>query len=306
MSTRRKFIHQSITGSFLMATSSFPLSAFADDANITPLTILHTNDVHSRIDPFPMDGSRNQGLGGAERRAQMIKDIRAKEKNVLLFDCGDIFQGTPYFNFFGGEIEMKLMTQMKYDCATMGNHDFDGGIDGFHKQMAHADFPFVVSNYDFNNTVLNGKIDKYKIFEVDEIKIGVVGAGIKLDSLVPESLYKETQYLDPISNAQKYAALLKNEMGCDYVVCLSHLGYKYDGDKVSDIHLAQNTEDIDLILGGHTHTFMRKADIRRNKKGNEVIVSQAGWAGILLGQINIHFEKNKKNVCLSCKNNLIG
>ncbi|MBT8232718.1 MAG: bifunctional metallophosphatase/5'-nucleotidase [Saprospiraceae bacterium] len=305
MSSRRKFIHQSITGSFLLASSSFPLNAFADDSNITKLTILHTNDVHSRIDPFPMDGSRNAGLGGAERRAQMISNIRAAEKNVLLFDCGDIFQGTPYFNFFGGELEMKLMSKMKYDASTMGNHDFDAGIDGFEKQMKHANFPFIVSNYDFKNTILNGKTHKYKIFEIDDIKVGVIGIGIELDELVPKKLYKETQYLDPISEAQKYASLLKNEMDCDYVVCLSHLGYKYNDDTVSDIHLAQNTEDIDLVLGGHTHTFMRKADIRRNRKGREVIVSQAGWAGILLGQINIHFEKNKKHVCLSCKNTLI-
>ena len=305
MGTRRKFIHQSLTGSFLFATSSFPLSAFTDDSNITPLTILHTNDVHSRIDPFPMDGSRNQGLGGASRRAEIIKQIRQQEKNVLLFDSGDIFQGTPYFNFFGGELEIKLMTEMKYDCSTMGNHDFDGGIEGFATQMKHADFPFVVSNYNFSNTILHDKIEKYKIFEIDEVKVGVIGVGIELEGLVPKALYKETQYQDPIMMAQKQASHLKNEMGCDYVVCLSHLGYKYDDGTVSDIHLAQNTEDIDLILGGHTHTFMRKADIRRNRKGREVIVSQAGWAGILLGQIKIHFEKNKKNVCLSCKNTLI-
>ena len=302
---RRKFLRNSISGTALMASSSFPLSAFADDPDIVKLTILHTNDVHSRIEPFPMDGSRNQGLGGAERRSVMIDAIRSKEDNVLLFDCGDIFQGTPYFNMFGGELEIKLMSKMKYDASTMGNHDFDAGIEGFDKQLKHANFPFIVSNYDFKDTVLEGKVDPYRIFQKGDIKIGVIGTGIAFEGLVLENLTGGTRYMDPIKYAQHYASHLKNEENCDYVVCLSHLGYAYSGSKVSDIHLAQNTEDIDLILGGHTHTFMRKPDIRRNKKGKEVIVSQAGWGGILLGQVNIYFEKNKKTRCISCKNTLI-
>jgi len=302
---RRNFIQHSISGSFLLASSSFPLNAFANDPDITKLTILHTNDVHSRIEPFPMDGSRNQGLGGAARRAEMIKAIRTKEENVLLFDCGDIFQGTPYFNMFGGELEIKLMSQMKYDASTMGNHDFDAGLEGFDKQLKHADFPFVISNYNFDDTVLKNKTHKYKIFEKGDIRIGVVGVGIELNELVAAKHIQGTEYEDPIAYAQHYAKHLKKEENCDYVVCLSHLGYKYHNDRVSDVHLAQNTEDIDLILGGHTHTFMSKADIRRNKLGKEVIISQAGWAGILLGQISIYFEKNKKKKCISCKNSLI-
>lgn len=302
---RRNFIYNGISGSFLLASAKFPFTALIDDPSLTRLCILHTNDVHSRIEPFPMDGSRNEGLGGAERRASLIHKIRAEEKNVLLFDCGDIFQGTPYFNMFGGELEIKLMSQMKYDASTMGNHDFDGGIDGFDKQLKHADFPFVVSNYDFSDTVLNGKVSKYKIFEKEGIRIGIVGAGIELDGLVPQSLYKNTRYLDPIQEAQEMAAKLKNDKQVDFVICLSHLGYEYRNSRVSDIHLAQNTSDIDMVLGGHTHTFMSKPDIRRNKLGKEVIISQAGWAGILLGRIDIVFEKNKKRKCISCKNTLI-
>jgi len=311
MQKRRKFLKSSLTGSLIMAGSGFPLHAalgqpISDEPDITKITILHTNDVHSRIDPFPMDGSRNAGLGGAAKRAKLIERIRSEEKNTLLFDCGDIFQGTPYFNFFGGELEMKLMTKMKYDASTMGNHDFDAGLEGFEKQMKHAQFPFIVSNYDFRNTILNGKILPHKIFMVDGIKIGVIGIGIELKGLVPKSLSKETQYQDPIAKAEYHAGQLKNEMDCDYVVCLSHLGYKYrEEDKIADIHLAQNTSYIDMILGGHTHTFMRKPDIRRNKKGKEVIVSQAGWGGMVLGRINLYFEKNKKNKCITCKNTLI-
>ncbi|NNE25476.1 MAG: bifunctional metallophosphatase/5'-nucleotidase [Saprospiraceae bacterium] len=303
---RRKFIRNTLAGSALLVSNQFPLSAFANDPNIVKLTILHTNDVHSRIDPFPMDGGRNAGLGGAAKRAQMITDIRAKEKNVLLLDAGDIFQGTPYFNFFGGELEIKLMSKMGYDIATMGNHDFDAGIDGFNTQLPHANFPFVVSNYNFDDTILNGKIEKYKIFEMDGLKIGVVGTGIELKGLVPDTHYKATRYLDPITSAQHYATMLKKEMNCDYVICLSHLGYKYGREKVSDVILAQNTQDIDLIIGGHTHTFMREADRRRNKNGDPVIVTQAGWAGILLGHIDVYFERSKNKRCITCKNQLVG
>jgi len=305
MIQRRRFLKQTLGGSFLLATSSFPLSAFDNDPAITKLTILHTNDVHSRIDPFPMDGSRNEGMGGAAKRMEMIKNIRAKEKNVLLLDSGDIFQGTPYFNFFAGELEMKLMTEMRYDAATMGNHDFDAGIDGFHKQMPHAQFPFIVSNYNFDDTILNGKVSKYKILEIDGLKIGLIGLGIELNELVPEKLYKDTVYEDPIAKAEHYGRLFKEDMACDYVICLSHLGYKYNEEKVSDVILAENTSYLDLILGGHTHTFMRKPDIRKNKKNKEVVINQAGWAGILLGQVNVYFEKNKKGKCMSCKNSFV-
>ena len=303
---RRNFIRNTIAGSALLVANQFPLSAFANDPNIVKLTILHTNDVHSRIDPFPLDGGRNAGLGGAAKRAQMISDIRAQEKNVLLLDAGDIFQGTPYFNFFGGELEIKLMSKMGYDVATMGNHDFDAGVDGFNAQLPHANFPFVVSNYNFDDTILANKVEKYKIFEIDGLKIGVIGTGIELKGLVPKTMYKDTRYLDPIASAQHYASQLKNENKCDYVICLSHLGYRYNGEKVSDVVLAQNTQDIDLIIGGHTHTFMRKADRRRNLNGDPVIVTQAGWAGILLGHIDVYFERSKKKQCITCKNKLVG
>jgi len=305
MIQRRTFLKQSLGSSFLMATSAFPLSAMISEPDITKLTILHTNDVHSRIEPFPMDGSRNEGLGGAAKRKAMIDKIRKEEENILLVDSGDIFQGTPYYNYFGGELEMKLMTEMGYDAATMGNHDFDGGIDGFEKQMVHADFPFIVSNYDFGDTILHDKVNKQKIFQYGDIKIGVVGVGIELAGLVPESLYKKTVYHDPIKYADKHAQSLKQDHDCDYVVCLSHLGYSYRDSKVSDQTMAQNTSYIDLILGGHTHSFLSKPDIRRNRKGKEVIINQAGWAGILLGRVDIYFEKNKNGKCVSCKNTFV-
>lgn len=306
MENRRKFIKQSLSGSLLLMSSQFPLSAFAGDPDLCKLTILHTNDVHSRIDPFPDDGGRNAGLGGVAKRAQLIQSIREQEENVLLLDAGDIFQGTPYFNFFGGELEMKLMSKLKYDAATMGNHDFDAGIDGFDMQLPHANFPFIVSNYNFSNTILNNKVKKYHIIEIDGLKVGIFGLGIELKGLVPSTLYKETQYEDPLAKAQYYANLLKNDLKCDYVICLSHLGYKYRRDRISDVLIAQNTNNIDLIIGGHTHTFLNSADVRRNLDGKQVVVNQAGWAGILLGQVEVYFERNKKRQCVTCKNKLVG
>ena len=306
MMNRRKFIGHTLSGVLVTASGQFPFDALADEPNLTTITILHTNDVHSRIDPFPMDGSRNAGAAGAAKRAHIIKQIRAEEKNVLLFDSGDIFQGTPYFNIFKGEIDMKLMSEMKYDAGTMGNHDFDLGIEGFEKQMVHAKFPFIVSNYDFSNTLLHNKIEKYKVMEVDGVKVGIMGLGIKLKGLVPSDLYQETQYQDPIAKAQVHADLLKNDLKCDYVVCLSHLGYKYNNNTdISDVILAEMTDNIDLILGGHTHTFLNAPEKHQNKSGEEVIINQVGFAGILLGRIKIVLEKNRKKKCITCKNKLV-
>ncbi len=303
---RRNFIMNGTFTGLLMTTGAFPLLASYLEPEITKLTILHTNDVHSRIDPFPMDGSRNEGLGGVAKRATLIKRIREESKNVLLLDAGDIFQGTPYFNFFGGEIEMKLMSELGYDAATIGNHDFDGGMDGLDKQLQFANFPLLITNYDFGNTVLNNKTKPYKIFSKAGLKIGVFGLGIELKGLVPDKLYKETIYSDPIVAAEKWGATLKQDEKCDFVICLSHLGYKYSENKVSDIDLAKNTSYIDLIIGGHTHTFMKEAERYTNMAGKPVLINQVGWAGIQLGRIDVYFEKNKKGTCITCKNLPVG
>lgn len=278
-----------------------------EDENVTRITILHTNDVHSRIDPFPMDGSRNEGQGGVAKRAVLIEQIRDRSDHVLLLDAGDIFQGTPYFNMFGGELELKLMTSLRYDAATMGNHDFDAGLDGFEKQLIHADFPFIISNYDFKDTVLNGRTSTNRVFEMDDIRLGIYGLGIELEGLVPQSLYGQTQYRDPIGAAKNYELFLKRELGCDYVICLSHLGYRYRDQQVSDVVLASETYHTDLIIGGHTHTFMREPHIELNKAGNPVLINQVGFAGILLGKIDLYFEKSRKRrKYLSGDNMLVG
>jgi 5'-nucleotidase len=295
---RRDFIQKTASGTAILALPSLPLLSFGKP-KIKHLTILHTNDVHSHIDPFPADDSRNPNQGGVSRRASLIESIRTENPNVLLLDAGDIFQGTPYFNYYGGELEFKLMSMLKYDLATMGNHDFDNGIDGFFAQLPHAKFDFVSANYNFKNTILNGIVKPYKVFNKGGIKVGVFGLGIKLEGLVDKKMYKETVYNDPIETAEEMTRILKQEEKCDLVICLSHLGYNYknEPDKISDLNLAKKTADIDLIIGGHTHTFLDKPTIVLNKKGEQTLVNQVGCYGINLGRIDFYFDadKNKTN-----------
>lgn len=306
---RREFLAKLGVGGLLFVGGGFPYKAFAAgdkdfmlDANgdFEKLVILHTNDVHSRIEPFPDDGGAYANLGGAERRSVLINSIRKKEKNIILLDAGDMWQGTPYFNMFNGEAEYKVMNQMGYDVATLGNHDFDAGLDGLKKQLPGAKFQIVSGNYDFSDTVLHDSFKPYTILEKSGMKIGILGVGIELDGLVGKDFYGNTRYLDPVAQANKYARILKDKK-CDLIICLSHLGYKYDNNKVSDVYLAENTENIDIIIGGHTHTFMDEPDVRLNKSGSQVFINQVGWAGLVLGRIEVYFEKNTKEKCVRCR-----
>lgn len=288
---RRLFLKKSA----FTAAAPFVPGAFLAHGNKVHLTILHTNDMHSRIEPIPDDGRRYAGMGGMAGRAALISRIRAEEENVLLLDAGDVFQGTPYFNFFGGELEFKLMSEMKYDAATLGNHDFDNGIEGLYKMLPHARFPFLCANYDFSGNVLKGRFQPFQIFRKGPLKIGVFGLGIELKGLVNEKLFKGTKYNDPIAIAKEMVQELELKK-CDLIVCLSHLGYKYNGKKVSDHTLAEKVNGIDLIIGGHTHTFLDMPVLRKNKDGHETIINQVGWAGIKLGRIDYVFDRKKSKV----------
>jgi 5'-nucleotidase len=294
---RRNFIKNTAATSALLSLSGLSLSSFSTIKE-KKITILHTNDVHSHIDPFPENHPRNPSMGGVARRANIIEQIRKEEDNVLLLDAGDIFQGTPYFNYYGGELEFKLMSMMKYDLATLGNHDFDNGIDGFFAQLPHANFDFVSANYDFKNTELNGIVKPYKTFIKNGIKIGVFGLGIELEGLVDKKLYKETKYNNPIEVAIDITKTLKETEKCDLIICLSHLGYDYknEKDKPSDLKLAAATQDIDLIIGGHTHTFLDKPAIKTNKVGKQVVINQVGAYGINLGRIDFYFSDETKYI----------
>jgi 5'-nucleotidase len=292
---RRNFIQQTVSSSAFLSLGGLTLSSFSTKKT-KKITILHTNDTHSHIDPFPANHPKNPGMGGAARRANAIQKIRQEEENVLLLDAGDIFQGTPYFNYYGGELEFKLMSMMQYDVATMGNHDFDNGIDGFYAQLPHAKFDFVSANYDFKNTVLDELVKPYKIIKKDGIKIGIFGLGVELNGLVDKKLYKETKYLNPIEVADEMTQILKAQEKCDLVICLSHLGFKYtnDPEKVCDVLLAQKTKHIDLIIGGHTHTFLDKPIVETNREGQPVLINQVGCFGINLGRIDFYFSDDKQ------------
>jgi 5'-nucleotidase len=291
---RRDFL-QTLTGGGALLGLGFLSSSFrAAEKPKVKIVILHTNDVHSHLEPFPANDPKYANLGGVERRAALIRSIRAKENNVLLLDAGDIFQGTPYFNMFGGEVEMKAMSAMGYDATAIGNHDFDGGLDNLAKQLTHATFPMLVANYDFTGTPMEGKTIPYKIFEHEGIRTGVFGLGIEMAGLVDSRLYGKTVYLDPIVKAAEMVNELRDKKKCDVVVCLSHLGFRYDNDKVSDMVLAKKSRGIDVIIGGHTHTFLDKATVVKNREEKDVVVAQVGWAGIRLGKIEIFTDKISK------------
>jgi len=293
---RRTFIQQTSAAGALIGLGGLTVSS-ANASKTKKITILHTNDVHSHIDPFGPDDGRNANKGGVARRASLVESIRKENPNTLLLDAGDIFQGTPYFNYYGGELEFKLMSMLKYDLATIGNHDFDNGIDGLYAQLPHADFDFVSANYNFKNTVLDTHVKPYKIFIKDDVRIGVFGLGIELEGLVGKRHFKETEYIYPVEIAQDMSRILKEDEQCDIVICLSHLGYFYKKtpDKISDLLLARQTKDIDLIIGGHTHTFLPKPTIEKNSVGKNVLVNQVGCYGLYLGQIDFYLESDKEN-----------
>jgi 5'-nucleotidase len=292
MMNRRQFLKTTTMGLAGLSLVALPEDAWAADP--IRLTILHTNDMHSRIDPFPDDGRTHAGLGGMARRAALIQQIRRQQPNLLLLDSGDIFQGTPYFNFFGGELEFRLMTRMGYDAATLGNHDFDNGLEGLQRQLPYAGFPFLSANYDFSNTLLKGRFQPYRVFEKQGLRIGVFGLGIELAGLVDSRLYGNTVYLDPLQRAADMVQQLREKEKCQLVICLSHLGYQYQNAKIDDRKLARQVSGIDLILGGHTHTFMTEPERISHAGGQETLINQVGWAGINLGRIDYVFTRRTR------------
>ena len=289
MLNRRNFIQQGSAALAGLGLIGWPITTYSKE-RFTKVTILHTNDVHSRIEPFPAGGKR-AGLGGFARRAALLKQIRMQEEHVVLLDAGDMIQGTAYFNLFNGDLEIKLMNELKYDAVTIGNHDFDAGMNGLNNMIERASFPFVNSNYNFSNTLVNNKVYPHHIIERGPVKIGVFGLGIELDGLVPPDKYGETMYNNPLNAADNTAYFLKNNMSCDLVICMSHLGIAYDFEKPSDTVLAQSINNIDLIIGGHTHTLLPSPKEFKNPAGQRVLVNQVGWAGTHVGLIEYFFEK---------------
>lgn len=291
---RRTFVKSTILGGFALG-AGIPFWAKGNN-DVSQLCILHTNDTHSRIDPYPANDPNFPMMGGYARRAALINQVRNQVEHVLLLDAGDIFQGTPYYNIYGGEPELRLMTKMGYDASTIGNHEFDNGLEGLEGVLPFAGFPFINSNYDFSQTILNGKIETYKILNKGNLKIGLYGLGIEMEGLVGRNLYGNTVYHDPVKVAIRMEMILKEEHQCDLVICLSHLGYKYETGKVSDVVIAGKTRYTDIILGGHTHTLLDPPAQIENAVGKIVYIGQTGYAGVRLGRMNLYFNKNSGEI----------
>jgi 5'-nucleotidase len=258
------------------------------------LVILHLNDTHSRIEPFPENARRNAGEGGMERIYNYVQTVRQESGNVLLFHCGDQVQGTPYFNFFNGETEIAIANLFGYDAVCLGNHEFDNGVDFLASMIRRAKFPVVATNLDFTGTPMEGLTKKHHIIEKDGLKIGIIGLTIDFEGLVSKSNSQGVKYLDPVETANQTAGFLKNEKRCDIIVVLSHLGYYPGENKPGDTQLAEKSRNIDIILGGHTHTFMEKPVLCRNLDGKTVVINQTGAYGIFVGRVDIDFSLYRK------------
>lgn len=294
---RRHFLKKIKFSSIYGLTLPYFINDDYFDNGLKKITILHTNDVHSHIDPFPKNDPLNPSGGGVIARANLINLIKKDNPHTLVLDAGDVFQGTPYFNFFGGELELKLMSKMGYNASTLGNHEFDNGMEKLSKVLKHANFSFLNSNYTLKNTPLENKIKSHEIFKINGIKIGVFGLGIELEGLVEKKLYKGIKYLNPIEISKDISDDLKYNHNCDLIICLSHLGFSYSKDKniMCDLILAKQTKNIDLIIGGHTHTFLDEPVKVKNLENKDVIINQVGCFGINLGKIDFYFSENNKH-----------
>ena len=293
---RRHFLKKIKFSSIYGLTLPYFINDNYFDNGLKKITILHTNDVHSHIDPFPKNDPLNPSGGGVIARANLINLVKKDNPHTLVLDAGDVFQGTPYFNFFGGELELKLMSKMGYNASTLGNHEFDNGMEKLSKVLKHANFSFLNSNYTLKNTPLENKIKSHEIFNINGIKIGVFGLGIELEGLVEKKLYKGIKYLNPIEISKDISNDLKYNHNCDLIICLSHLGFSNSKDKniMCDLILAKQTKNIDLIIGGHTHTFLDEPVKVKNLENKDVIINQVGCFGINLGKIDFYFSENNK------------
>ncbi len=296
MINRKTFLRQvAAAGAGLSLIGMKPLVSYGRSSSSKVISIMHTNDTHARIDPFPAGSGSYEGLGGAARRAALVKKIREQNPHNLLLDAGDVFQGTPYFNFYHGALDYELMSMMGYDATTLGNHEFDNKVEGFVNVAPKANFPFVNSNYDFRGAPEMGKfIDEFIIKYVDGVKIGIFGLGIRFDTLVLPELHEGVRHINAEIVARQMTRRLRQDYNCDMVICLSHLGLEYETDLVSDMVIANNVDGIDLIIGGHTHTLLEEPRIIEKFGKEPTIISQVGHAGVVLGRLNFEFDRTNR------------
>lgn len=270
------------------------------------ITILYTNDTHARLDPFPDNAVEFAGLGGIARRASLVKKIRSQNKNVLLLDAGDVFQGTPWFDVYGGEIDLKLMSEMGYDAMAVGNHEFDRGPDGFAEAAQKAKFPILASNYDATGTPMNSYLDRLIVREFDGFRVGIFGLGIELEGVVSPELYGDVKHRDPIAWANGMTNSLRDYHKCDFIICLSHLGFRYSSGRMDDLTLAKKVAGIDLIIGAHTHTFLDYPVGVMNPEGSVTQITQMGHGGVRLGRIDVSYNEHHEKYSLSDRFYVIG
>jgi len=287
MITRRNFLEASAV--FGATVVAFPREILS--AAETVITILHTNDTHSQIDPLPAN-DKNAGKGGVARRATLVKRIRKENPNTLLIDAGDVLQGTPYFNFYKGEVEYKAMSAIGYDVGTLGNHEFDNGVEALAAALKFANFDIVSANYDVKGTVLESKVKPYVVKTVGGIRIGLFGLGVSPTALITTENFKGVTYIDPVVAARDVVKKLREQERCALVVCMSHLGYYEDG-KRGDTFVAAQVDGIDFIASGHTHTFMEKPVMQTQPCGAQTLIFQVGKSGIYVGRVDFTFRSSK-------------
>ena len=295
---RRKFITTSAV--FGASVAAFPRDLLSANSAETVITILHTNDTHSQIDPLPANDV-NAGKGGVARRATLVKRVRKENPNTLLIDAGDVLQGTPYFNFYKGEVEYKAMSAIGYDVGTLGNHEFDNGVEALAAALKFANFDLVSANYDVKGTVLEQRVKRYVVKTVGGIKIGLFGLGVSPVGLITPDNFKGVTYVDPVVAARNVVKKLREEERCGLVVGMSHLGYYEDG-KRGDSLVAAQVDGIDFIASGHTHTFMKEPVFQTQPCGSKTLIFQVGKSGIYVGRVDFTFRGSK---VASVKTNLL-
>ncbi len=256
------------------------------EAKTIKLTILHTNDTHSQVEPTDKSTLATSDMGGYARRMGVIKKIRTEVENVLLLDAGDFSQGTPYFNFYNGRIEVDALNRMKYDAITLGNHEFDNGIDTLAVILRGATIPVISSNYDVSQTPLKDKVQPFRVLNKFGLRIGIMALNVQPKGLIIENNYRGLTYSDPVETANKMAEYLKKEKHCDVIICLSHLGSDANAKEVNDFQVARQTRYIDVIIGGHSHTLLENAS-ETNQDGRKVVIAQMGKSGLYLGRIEL-------------------
>src|SRR5215203_6055513 len=289
MINRRTFLTTSAV--FGATLAGFPRDLLNASAAETVITILHTNDTHSQIDPLP-ENDKNAGKGGVARRATLVKRIRKENPNTLLIDAGDVLQGTPYFNFYKGEVEYKAMSAIGYDAGTLGNHEFDNGVEALAAALKFANFDVVSANYDVKGTVLEGRVKRYVVKTVGGIRIGLFGLGISPVALITPANFKGISYIDPVIAARDVVKKLREEEHCALVVCMSHLGYDKEGQR-GDSLVAAQVNGIDFIASGHSHLFMDQPATQTQPCGAKTLIFQVGKSGIYVGRVDFIFRTGK-------------